>query len=101
MRIALDATPLSVPTGGVRRYTEELAKALALEFPEDRYHLISDQAFRFAGDPPVNVLLEPTPRRNAIERRWWLFGVQREMSRLGIELFHGTDFSVPYLAQKP
>ena len=101
MRIALDATPLSVPTGGVRRYTEELAKALALEFPEDRYHLISDQPFSYSGEHPANLSVEPKLPRNAAERRWWLFGVQREMAQLDIDLFHGTDFSVPYLARRP
>ncbi len=101
MRIALDATPLSVSTGGVRRYTEELARALALAFPDDRYHLISDQPFRFSGDAPRNLAPGTSQPQNALERRWWLVGVQREMSRLGIDLFHGTDFSVPYLALRP
>ena len=40
--IALDATPLIV-TGGVQRYTLELASALAAEFPDDQYWLLSDQ----------------------------------------------------------
>jgi len=45
MKIALDATPLTVPSGGVRRYTEELTRALAQTFPEDQYWLLSDQSF--------------------------------------------------------
>ena len=101
MKIALDATPLSVSTGGVRRYTEELARAVAQEFPEDRCHLISDQPFRFSGVKPRNLALGTSHPQNAFERRWWLVGVQREMSRLGIDVFHGTDFSVPYLALHP
>jgi glycosyltransferase involved in cell wall biosynthesis len=101
MKIALDATPLSVSTGGVRRYTEELARAVAQEFPEDQCHLISDQPFRFSGVAPRNLALGASCPRNAFERRWWLVGVQREMSRLGIDVFHGTDFSVPYLALRP
>jgi len=101
MRIALDATPLSVSTGGVRRYTEELARALALAFPEDDYYLISDQTFQFSGVMPRNLKLVTSQPQNVIERRWWLVGVQREMSRRGIDVFHGTDFSVPYLALRP
>ena len=46
--IALDATPLTVSTGGVGRYTLELARALATEYPEDQYWLLSDQTFRHA-----------------------------------------------------
>ena len=45
LTIALDATPLTVSTGGVARYTLELARALARRFPEDEYWLLSDQPF--------------------------------------------------------
>ena len=37
MRVALDGTPLTVPTGGIRRYTEELFRALRSCFPEDEF----------------------------------------------------------------
>src|SRR6201992_1125952 len=43
LTIALDATPLTVSTGGVARYTLELARALASQFPLDQYWLLSDQ----------------------------------------------------------
>jgi hypothetical protein len=36
-----------------------------------------------------------------LERRWWLWGLQGEISRLGIDVFHGTDFAVPYLPVRP
>lgn len=85
MRVALDATPLIVPTGGIRRYVEELARALNEQFPNDNFDLISDQP-----NPP-----------EGLERRWWLWGVQREMDRRGTDLFHGTDFAVPYLPLRP
>ena len=39
--------------------------------------------------------------RHGLERRWWSWGVEREMSRRGAELFHGTDFAVPYLPRRP
>jgi glycosyltransferase involved in cell wall biosynthesis len=39
--------------------------------------------------------------RNLLERRWWLWGLQGEISRLGIDVFHGTDFAVPYLPVRP
>lgn len=86
MHVALDATPLTVPTGGVRRYVEQLHAALTRLFPEDRYSLVSDQ-------------IEPRPV--GINRRWWLIGLRREMERTGADLFHGTDFAVPYLPSRP
>src|SRR5215467_1842361 len=71
MKIALDATPLSISSGGVRRYTEELSRALAESYPEDEFWLLSDQHF----DPPRPAL--PNRKigrgpRNVMERRWWL-----------------------------
>jgi glycosyltransferase involved in cell wall biosynthesis len=99
MKIALDATPLSGPTGGVRRYTEELTKALAQTFPDDEFWLLSDQKFCAPCSRP-NVKTGQGPR-NMLERRWWSWGLQGEISRLGIDVFHGTDFAVPYLPVRP
>ena len=99
MKIALDATPLTVPSGGVRRYTEELTRALCDSFPADQFWLLSDQKtpLPFAR-PNLNAGHGP---RNMLERRWWSWGLQGEISRLGIYVFHGTDFSVPYLPLRP
>ena len=96
MRVALDATPLTVATGGVRRYAEELTRALIRTFPEDDYALVSDQPFE------TELQVRNSTRVPAgWNRHWWLIGVQREMTRLGTEVFHGTDFSVPYLPLRP
>ncbi|HBY59136.1 MAG TPA: hypothetical protein DEH78_04900 [Solibacterales bacterium] len=83
---ALDATPLTVPAGGTRRYVQELLSALATEFPGARFLPLTDQDGR---------------SRNWLRRRWWLAGVQLEMKQLGVHLFHGADFSVPYLPFRP
>src|ERR1700733_6119105 len=98
--IAIDATPLTIPTGGVRRYTLELARALAAEFPDDQYWLLSDQMFPRPLSFPDNLHCGDQPG-TPVERKWWLWGLQQEMSRRGVDLFHGTDFSVPYLPRRP
>jgi glycosyltransferase involved in cell wall biosynthesis len=99
MKIALDATPLTVPSGGGRRYTEELTRALCDSFPDDRFWLLSDQKTELpCGRANLNAGLGP---RNMLERRWWSWGLQGEISRLGIDVFHGTDFAVPYLPLRP
>lgn len=99
MKIALDATPLTVPSGGVRRYTEELARALCDAFPSDQFWLLSDQK---ATAPFVRPNLKTGyGPRNVLERRWWSWGLQGEISRLAIDVFHGTDFAVPYLPLRP
>ncbi len=96
MRVALDATPLTVPTGGIRRYVEELSRALVESFPEDHFVLVSDQPFN-----PQKLVESSGGLRRGFDRRWWLYGVQREMARRSIDVFHGTDFAVPYLPLRP
>ena len=94
--IALDATPLTIATGGVARYTSELARALAARFPEQEYWLLCDRPFPMPHPHPSN-LHQGDPAASFLDRRWWSRGVYREMSRRRVDLFHGTDFSTPYL----
>ncbi len=99
LRIAIDATPLTVPTGGIARYTAELASALAAQFPEDEYWLVSDQSWD--GGPSAPNLRRAGPPGNWITRRWWLAGLPLELARQRIAVFHGSDFAVPYLPVVP
>lgn len=78
MRVAIDGTPLDVTSGGLRRYTEELTRALSRAFAEDQFLVVP-------------------PRRG----RWWSLGLPWELARMGADLFHGTNFAVPYLPLRP
>jgi glycosyltransferase involved in cell wall biosynthesis len=98
--IALDATPLTVSTGGVARYTVELARALADGYPQDQIWLLSDQPFPPPANSPANLRTGDRPR-TPLSRKWWLWGLQQEMMRRRVDVFHGTDFSVPYLPLRP
>ncbi len=100
MRIALDATPLTISSGGLPRYVNELAMALAREFPEDTYYLLSDQPFPMPERAPAN-LVRGRPPHSAAERRWWLWGIQHAIRQTGVQIFHGTNFEVPYLGSTP
>ena len=100
MRIALDATPLTLSSGGLPRYVTELSTALAREFPEDTYYLLSDQPFAMPERTPVNLLRARAPH-TAVERRWWLWGIQQAIGQTGAQVFHGTNFEVPYLGSTP
>jgi glycosyltransferase involved in cell wall biosynthesis len=100
MRVAIEAASLTLTSGGLARYTCELSLALAREFPEDLYFLVSDQRFAMPPAVPDNLKHGGGPR-NAIERRWWLWGLNRELRRLRADLVHGPDFAVPYLPQRP
>ena len=99
MRVALDATPLAGPVGGIRRYTFELSRALAEEYSEDEFALVSDQPFILPASAP-NLKAGRGPR-NALESKWWTIGLARELSKLGTDVFHGTDFAVPYIPLRP
>jgi glycosyltransferase involved in cell wall biosynthesis len=100
MRVAIEAASLSLSSGGLARYTSELSLALGRCFPDDEFFLVSDQPFRMPSPAPVNLKCGGGPR-NAMERRWWLWGLAREMGRLGADLVHGPDFAVPYLLRRP
>lgn len=100
MRVAIDATPLTLSSGGLARYTQELSLALAENFPEDEFLLVSDQAFEMPGGAPSNLQRGGGPR-SPLERRWWLCGLDRELGRLRADLFHGPDFAVPYVPRRP
>ena len=100
MRVAIEAAPLSLSSGGLARYTSELGLALARGYPDDEFFLISDQPFRIPEGAPANLKQGGGPR-SAVERRWWLWGIDRELSRLHADLVHGPDFAVPYLPRRP
>lgn len=101
LRLFLDGTPLVAETGGIRRYVEELALALAQAGTGDEVHLVSDQAL------PASPRLEAGGVRlhrastRGWNRRWWLVGLPRACRRMGASVFHGTDFAVPYLHITP
>jgi glycosyltransferase involved in cell wall biosynthesis len=75
----------------------ELSLALAREFPEDVYTLLSDQPFELPDGAPTNL----TPGPANPDRRWWLRGVRKAIGAVGAEVFHGTNFEVPYLGSTP
>jgi glycosyltransferase involved in cell wall biosynthesis len=94
---ALDATPLTLTSGGLPRYVAELSTALATHFPAHQFLLTSDQPFSFPETTNLrNLHIAPGPR-NALERRWWLWGA----SRARYDVFHGTNFAIPYLSRRP
>ena len=69
-------------------------------FPEDEFFLVSDQPFAMPRDAPPNLRAR---RRTAQRARTPLvaLGLARELRRLPADLFHGTDFAVPYIPARP
>lgn len=81
MNIALDSTPLAAAPGGIARYTTKLRDALRSTFPGDRVAELTDRGAALG----------------ALRRQWWSAGLPLAIRESGIELFHGTDFAVPYV----
>jgi len=77
-----------------------LALAVAASRPDDEFWLLSDQPFSMMPRAPRNLLQGSGPQSMAA-RKWWLWGLHQEMTRRRVDLFHGTDFSVPYLPLRP
>jgi glycosyltransferase involved in cell wall biosynthesis len=81
MRIALDGMPLASPLTGVGHYTAELARNLAVVAPSDSFTFIS----------PGGLL----------KRRWWSLGLPLHLLRNSFDLFHGTNYEIPFWSRRP
>jgi glycosyltransferase involved in cell wall biosynthesis len=81
MRIALDGMPLAPPLTGVGHYTAELARNLAVVAPSDSFTFIS----------PGGLL----------KRRWWSLGLPLHLLRNSFDVFHGTNYEIPFWSRRP
>lgn len=81
MNIALDGMPLASPLTGVGHYTAELASNLARLAPSDSFTFIT----------PGGLL----------KRKWWSLGVPLHLLRNSFDLFHGTNYNIPFWSRRP
>ena len=81
MRIALDGMPLASPLTGVGHYTAELARNLAVVAPSDSFTFISPSGL--------------------LKRRWWSLGLPLHLLRNSYDLFHGTNYEIPFWSRRP
>jgi len=81
MRIALDGMPLASPLTGVGHYTAELARNLAVVAPSDSFTFISPSGL--------------------LKSRWWSLGLPLHLLRNSFDLFHGTNYEVPFWSRRP
>jgi glycosyltransferase involved in cell wall biosynthesis len=95
---ALDATPLTLTSGGLARYVSELSLALAQGNSDDTYTLLSDQEFALPEGAPANLI---RGTHDPAGKRWWLKEVRQSIATAGAQVFHGTNFEVPYLGNTP
>ena len=73
--------PLASPLTGVGHYTAELARNLAVVAPSDSFTFISPSGL--------------------LKRRWWSLGLPLHLLRNSFDLFHGTNYEVPFWSLRP
>jgi glycosyltransferase involved in cell wall biosynthesis len=101
MRVGLDGYPLSEPRTGVGHYTLELARALALISPSDQFELVSPAPFDPDAQGEIDCANLPNlrtvnPRASSIRGHWWSIGLPLYARKAGFDVFHGTNFDVPF-----
>jgi glycosyltransferase involved in cell wall biosynthesis len=103
MRIGIDGLPLTASLAGIGHYTLELARYLSRGWPEDEIDIISPKPFH----PSVlNHQKDSQPhlvrkRVNPITGRWWSFGLPRYLKHSPPDVFHGTNFEIPFRSVCP
>jgi glycosyltransferase involved in cell wall biosynthesis len=97
MRIGIDGIPLVALRTGVGHYTFELARALSILSPADRFELISPLPILDSVTEEINQPnLRPVRLRlNALLRPWWAVRLPLYIRQAGLDVFHGTNFDVP------
>jgi glycosyltransferase involved in cell wall biosynthesis len=101
MIIGLDGTPLGLTSGGLRRYTEELVRGLAQLNPSDELHVLAAGKYSPPAYASTRTSRIITKIPAFIKRRWWLAGLPICLHGLHADVFHGTNYEVPYLPLRP
>jgi glycosyltransferase involved in cell wall biosynthesis len=99
MRIGIDAGPLAVPFGGIRRYTERLVRALARVDDRNEYLLYASR--ECAGRPPLAPHMEWEASALPLRFKGWRDLVYLPGAEGAIDLFHGTNYTAPFLGHVP
>jgi glycosyltransferase involved in cell wall biosynthesis len=86
LRVVLDATPLSVATGGIRRYTEQLTQGL---------RTLGHQVLLASDQPLIGAEADLSPK-DSFDQKWWSWGLPRQLAEAKVDVFHGSDFCVPW-----
>jgi len=99
MRIGIDAGPLAVPFGGIRRYTERLVRALARV--DDRNEYVLYAPAECGGRERIAPHVEWETSVFPLKLKGWLDLIHLPGAEGTIDLFHGTNYTAPLLARVP
>src|SRR5437763_14918794 len=99
MRIGLDGYPLAEPRTGVGHYTLELARALALIAPSDRFELVSPAPFSSSALEEINQanlsnLRAVHLKTSRIRGHWWPVGLPLDVTKARFRVSHRVNLDV-------
>lgn len=103
MRIAIDCRWITTDTGGIRHYTLNLVKHLAVQDKSNEYHLIydeegtKDELLKYTGNPPNFRLLNFKPRPFSPKSQVFLPPL---LNKLKFDAYHTTNFMMPLMGMK-
>ena len=97
VKIGIDAAPLGSPSGGIKRYTEELIRGLPRLESQHQYVLYRT---------PKNSRSRMRTSRNQLDpmgfpAKRFLDSIHLLGARDTIDLYHGTNYSIPFFSQIP
>jgi len=95
MRIGIDGIPLAELKTGVGHYTFEIAQGLARHAPSDSFEILSHLPFAdgaVSDLPNLSFIEQPV---NWVTHHWWTIGLPLYIKRVGLDLFHGTNYDIP------
>ena len=101
MRFGLDGVPLREKMSGIGHYTLELARALAAVAPEHEFEIVSPDSFSSIENTAPNLHFTNAQARGLKRRYWWPVGLPLYCRRASFDLFHGTNFDLPYWTTCP
>ncbi len=98
MRIGIDASPLGVRFGGIRRYTERLIRSLSRVDDQNEYLLYAPGACHGENGFGRNVAWEQDAR---FPLRSWTVLLHLGHADGKLDVFHGTNYGAPILNRFP
>lgn len=101
MRFGIDGIPLQAKKTGIGHYTLELARALASIAPNDEFEIVAPSAFLSAPSSLPNLHFRDAGVKGLSRRYWWPIGLPIYCRRASFDLFHGTNFDLPYWVSCP
>lgn len=97
MRIAFDAKRAFLNNTGLGQYSRNLLQALFAGYPQHQYYLMATKAGALFQPPVADNIHTELPKGfyKAFPSLWRSNGMRHDLSRLGIDIYHGLSHEIP------